>query len=166
MGIIIICAVIAIIYILVEMGLDFVEPGEVILYGISGGLIGLIVYCCFGGVIGANFATVEEVTEQEIFALTDSSTIEGYHFLYSGQIDGDLVYRYVIETEKGKHIEEISAEHAYIKEGDYTPTVKIHDIKFAKDWYSWFAYDFLFDDYVEFYIPENTITTEYNIDLK
>ena len=69
----------------------------------------------------------------------------------------------------GKYFFDMAVEnniHVYIKEGNYTPTVKIHRIDLKKDWYNWFAHELLIEGYyVEFFVPENTVTSEYKIDL-
>ena len=68
---------------------------------------------------------------------------------------------------KAEHIEEEKTDNVYIKEGDYTPTVKIHRMDLKKDWYDWFAHELFVEGYyVEFFVPENTVTSEYKIDLR
>ena len=46
--------------------------------------------------------------------------------------------------------------------------VKEHTTDFKKDWYYLFCFPLFSDadNYIEFYVPENTVTNEYNIDLK
>ena len=137
-----------------------------VLSSILGLMLGFIVWLFVGGIIGCFLPTVEVVEEHELCALSDSSSVEGVNYLFSGYIDEKLVCRYVIDTEKGKHIEEEKTDNVYIKEGDYTPTVKFHKFEFEKKWYYWFAHDGFTEYYVEFFVPKNTITSEYNIDLK
>lgn len=137
------------------------------LSSILGLMLGFIVWLFVGGIIGYFLPTVEVVEEHELCALSDSSSVEGVNYLFSGYIDEKLVYRYVIDTERGKHIEEEKTDDVYIKEGNYTPTVKIHRIDLKKDWYDWFAHELFVEDYyVEFFVPENTVTSEYKIDLR
>ena len=161
MGIIIVCTIIGFLIVwfdLEEFGISFMG-------GLLGLLIGLILWLFIGGLIGTWLPMVEVVEEQEICALNDSTNVEGVNYLFSGYIDEDLVCRYVINTERGKHIEEVDTDNVYIKEGDYTPIVKIHRYEFKKEWYYWFAHDIFTEYYVEFFVPENTVTSEYNIDL-
>ena len=139
--------------------------GDGILYGFAGLLIGFTIYFFAGGVIGCELATKEVVEEQKIYALNDSIGVEGGYYLFSGYIDGNLKYRYVIDTDKGKHIEEVAADYGYIKEGNYDPKVEHHYYEFEKKWQRWFGHRFFVEDYYEFYVPENTVTTEYNVDL-
>lgn len=122
--------------------------------GIVGALIGLVIWFFVGGIIGANLQTVETVST------------EGANYLFSGYINENLVYRYVINTDRGKHIEELSSENVYINEGDYKPTVKTYTTCFKEDWYYLFVHDkFVSESYVVFFVPENTVTNEYSIDL-
>ena len=142
-----------------------------LLFGVISCIIGLIAGFLAWGfaceAVNCFFPTVEVVEEYELCALSDSSSVEEANYLFSGYIDEKLVYRYVIDTEKGKHIEEEKTDNVYIKEGNYTPTVKIHRTELKKDWYDRFVRDlFVGDYYVEFFVPENTITSEYEIDLK
>ena len=134
-------------------------------YGFMGFIIGLLLFFIVGGAVGDDLATKEIVEEYKICALNDSSNIEGVDYLFSGYINENMVYRYVIETDKGKHIEELDADRGYIKEGDYEPMVKYHYYDFEKDWHRWFAYRMFTESYYEFYVPKNTVTTEYNVDL-
>ena len=123
--------------------------------GIVGALIGLVIWFFVGGIIGKFLPTVETVEEQEIFALNDSAAFEGTHYLFFDYINENLAYRYVINTDKGKHIEELNSENVCINEGDYKPTVKTYTTHFKEDWYYWFAHDlFISESYVVFFVPE------------
>lgn len=84
--------------------------------GFCGFIVGSIVYGILGSIIGGGLKTTENINAQNIVALNDSSKIEGQQYLFSGYINESLVYRYVIETERGKHIEECKADNGYIKE--------------------------------------------------
>ena len=141
------------------------EVGMSFCVGFVCALVGSLVYFLAGGMIGCTLPLSEVVEEHEICALTDNSSVEGTHYLFSGYIDEELVCRYVVNTERGKHIEEIDMNYVYINEGDYTPTVKHYTYVLEKDWHKWFAHTAFLSDYYEFYVPENTVTNEYNIDL-
>lgn len=100
--------------------------GMIVDYTLFGILCGLALFCTVGFGLGFLLPRTEGVTtEQEICAFSDSSSTESYNFLFSGYIQDELVYRYVIETERGKHIEEVK-DDVYIREGNYKPTVKFH----------------------------------------
>lgn len=145
---------------------DSEEIGIGLCGGFLGLAIGFMLYLFIGGMLGTSLPTVDVVEEQKICALVDSSEIEGTNYLFSGYIGEKLVFRYVINTDKGKHIEEIkSVENVYINEGDYEPMVKIYSKEFAKEWHNWIAMPLFSKEYV-FYVPHDTITNEYNIDLQ
>ena len=148
----------------------FMDFGE-FLDGLGGALIGcligMLIWLVVGFPLGIAVPSTEVIEEQEIVALTDSTSIEGQKFLFSGYINEDLVCRYVINTERGKHIEEVKSDNVYIKEGDYKPTVIKHKFVPKADWYWWFCFPIGHEtNYTEFLVPENTVTNEYNIDLQ
>lgn len=169
MAYIIICVVIA--FIIGYMDYNDFEDG--ILGAFVGLAIGGILFFFVGGWIGNELPQKEIVTEQQIYALNDSTSTEGRKYLFSGYIDEDLVYRYVASNDKGKYIEEIKDDDdtynpIYIKEGNYTPALKHFSYKLEKDWHKLFAHaDFknTKDECYIFYVPEGTVTNEYNINL-
>lgn len=138
-----------------------------IIYGFVGFLIGIIVWFLIGW-IGFFLPYNETVTTQEICALNDSSEVEGQKFLFSGYIEENLVYRYVVESDKGKHIEECKVEDAYIKDIESKkPYVEYHSYEFKSYWFYLFAIDWkALENYSVFYVPDGTITSEYNVDLQ
>ena len=136
-------------------------------FGFLGFLIGGILWITFGEFVGEvlDLPQTDTYEEQEICALNDSTSTEGSMFLFSGHIEDKLVFRYVVETNKGKHIEEIKdTEDVYIKEGNYKPVARTYSYDFVEEWHFWFASPSL-DEYTVFYVPENTVTNEYNINL-
>ena len=138
---------------------------DAILGVLLGAFLGIIAWLLFGSIIGGFLPEKEVVEEKPLYALTDATSTYGEKFLFSGYIDEKLTYRYIIETERGKHIEETSANKVYVNEGDYEPHVKIYHTEFAEDWYYLFAGHFE-TTYYEFYVPENTLTHNYQVDLE
>ena len=127
--------------------------------GLAGAFVGLLVgvavHVILGGVIGLFLPTTEVIQEQEICALGD-----GYLFV------GDDMISYAVSTDNGKQIKTVGLYETYIREGDCRASVKIHCVEFKKSWYKLFARDIgIRGQYIEFYVPENTIKTEYNVDL-
>ena len=144
---------------------DF-DIGEALGGAFLGGIIGVILYFLIGGIIGAFLPTEMEIVDtQKIYALTDDSSIDGRHYLFSGYADEKMVCRYIVDTDKGKNIEEVCANHSFINEGDYEPKVEIYKTKFKYNWDYIFASDWLFSLEYRFYVPENTVINSYNIDL-
>lgn len=143
------------------------ELFEGLLGGVLGGLIGLIAYFIIGGIIGLFLPTKDIVTTQNLCALNDTTTIEGQAFLFSGYVDEELKYRYLVETEKGIHIEERGITGTYIKtiQKGEQPYIETYDSVLKSDLFYWFAIDWKDNEYV-FYLPEDSIINEYNIDLE
>jgi hypothetical protein len=144
------------------------DCGDTGVYGFLGALIGLIIYVIGGMFIGAALPTEETVTSQTICSMKDGNEIEGSYFLFSGYVDEELTYRYVVETEKGKYVESIKAETGvYLKEGDFEPHVEYHRFVFKSDWYYWFAINVnCFENYTTFYVPTETVTNEFEVNLE
>lgn len=146
--------------------MDWGEFFDGLLGALTGLFIGILIWMVVGFPLGFAIPTTEVIEEQEIVALTDSTSIEGRKFLFSGYINENLVCRYVINTDKGKHIEEVTSDNVYIKEGDYKPAVIKHKFVPKSDWYWLFCFPIGHEtNYTEFLVPENTVTSEYNIDL-
>ena len=143
------------------------ELDEGILGGFLGGLIGVIAYFIIGSIIGLFLPTKDIITTQNLCALNDTTTIEGQTFLFSGYIDEELKYRYLVETKKGIHVEEKGITNAYIKtiEKGEQPYIEEYDSVLKSDLYYWFAVNLKDNEYV-FYLPEGSITNEYNVDLE
>lgn len=160
--------IISIIVFIALMWIWIENLGMALLLGSTIGLFfGVIIWVLGGGLIGAFLPTTTEVETKPIYALTDSTSIEGNKFLMSGYVKEGLVYRYITKTTRGKHIEEIKANSVYINEGNYTPHLKIYNQVLAKDWYYWFACPlFAEQTYYEFYVPDNSMINEYEIDLE
>lgn len=159
---IIICTVAAFVYVYMQ-----IEEVSISLWSaLMGCIVGMACYCILGGMIGSVLPVDKVIKSNQICALTDNNSIEGRYYLYSGYINEKIVYRYVIETEIGKHVEEIDSGRVYIKEGNYPPTVKHCSFVLKKKWHYWFANTSMMEDYYVFYVPESTVTGKYNIDLK
>lgn len=114
------------------------------------------------------FAKIEYTVAEtkEITALNDSSTASGQFFLGSGQVDGTMKYYFVENTEKGKHVDSVSAKNAYIIESNTEkPRIELHKPYFKNKWLWWIASPMQGFEY-RIYIPEDSITTDFNVDLE
>lgn len=144
--------------------------GESFSDGLLGALIGfltgLLLMFTIGQIIGLMLPKEENITKENIYALNSSDSTEGASFIFSGYVDENFIYRYVIETDKGKHVEEIDADKVYIVEGNYEPIMEIHKTVFKYKWMYLFAYHGSEKDYVKFYVPSGTVTTEYSVNLE
>lgn len=147
---------------------EYYEVGECVLGGFLGLMVGFVIWIIVG-VFGCLLPTTDTFEKREIYALNDSSKLEGKKYLFSGYVEENLVYRYVEATDKGKHVEEVNMDCGYIKDidSDSCPYVEIHSLKFKHKWYYLFFMDWnVFEGYSVFYVPEGTVTNEYNIDLE
>ena len=157
----------------VAFSIDAIKDDKLILClivsfeAILGFVAGLIFGLAGSAIATENAETKISHTETvEIYALTDTTSAKGRNFLYSGYVNGKLVYRYVIETEKGKQVKELDSKNAYIIEDDTEqPRIEIHEKTYENDWLNKFFFIFSNKEYI-IYIPEGSITTEYNIDLE
>ena len=126
--------------------------------GILLGLIGLLI-------IPTKTTTISETP---IYSLVDQTQHKGRFVLGSGYIDSDLCVYYVAETDSGKKIMDSERKYTTIIESDTeTPIATITGERYKWHWLNWIAIDLHgFVDETTLVVPTNTITTEYNIDLK
>ena len=126
--------------------------------GILLGLIGLLI-------IPTKTTTISETP---IYSLADQTQYNGRFVLGSGYIDSDLCIYYVAETDSGKKIMDSEREYTTIVESDVqAPSATVTGERYKWHWLNWVAIDLHdFADETTLVVPTNTITTEYNIDLK
>ncbi len=161
MLIIIICGIIGLL-----IGLFKVKDYIVALTYI-GIIIGGLVAFALTPVMTAIAPVETEVIEKKIYALNDTSSNQGTHYLYSGYINNELKYRYVVGTSNGKQVKETKTTNVFIKEENCEPKVKIYKRVLKNKIYGWLFFVELPDeDKVEFYVPDNTVINDYNIDLQ
>lgn len=135
-------------------------------FAIGCAVIGILLCTLFrytiGYIIGDYLPLKEAVEKSELYPLDTASnyvsiiaTEEGY------------VFKYISDSDKGRHIEEISGNNIYFSdlEDDTIPVIQKHTYEFKEEWYNLFAVcpD---ESYIEFIIPEGMITEEYNIALQ
>lgn len=103
----------------------------------------------------------------EITALNDNSAVSGHFYLGSGYVDEDMKYYFIEETEKGKHMDSVDADYSYIIESNNeNPRIEVYSPEFKNNKVlRWFATELAADEY-RIYIPENSITTEFSVDLQ
>ena len=122
------------------------------------------------GLVGILIIPTETTTisETPIYSLADQTQYNGRFVIGSGHIDSDLCIYYVAETDNGKKIMDSEREYTTIIESDtQTPTATVTGERYRWNWLNWIAIDLHdFVDETTLVVPTNTITTEYNIDLK
>ena len=126
------------------------------------------VLCCFiSSLIASEVAELDytKANDTEIIALKDNQNISGGFFIMSGYVDEDLYYYYAKETVYGYKIEKVKAENSYIKYTNDKPHIETYEAEFKSGVADVFAVCVSDNRYV-IYCPENTITTEYVVDLE
>ena len=110
--------------------------------------------------------TCASIEKQEIYALTDSSSIERRAYLARSYDEENLKYNYLYQKEgKGWGYRSVEAESCYINFTSDTPYVEIQNIDYKHAFFRWLFPDFIADDYI-FYIPEDSIIiNDYEMDL-
>lgn len=131
------------------------------------------------------------LSSKEIVALMDSSTITGHHFLGCGCIDENMYYYYLEKIEVGCKMARILATDVSIIEDDEeTPRIEEQEVWKAQNYRLikkptiWFSFSLFFkckkykvgetiqdimtkqDNRTIIYVPKNSITTDYKINLK
>lgn len=137
---------------------------------IAAGTLGLLIGASIMALcsIPANLfadTTYETVDSFEISALNDNVSTHGKFFLGTGSMKEEMRYYFIEDTESGKHINSIPAKNAYIHESNSeTPRMEKQKSVWVSDWINWFC---IKPDDIQYhiYIPENSVTTDFNIDL-
>lgn len=121
----------------------------------------------FSSIFVSEFAEVNytKTKDIEIMALKDNQNANGNFFVMGGYIDEDLYYYYAKKTELGYKTEKVKAENSYIKYTNDKPHIETYKAEFKSNAAYVFAMCMTDNRYI-IYCPENTITTEYAVDLE
>ena len=137
--------------------------------GTKCGVLGfLFIFFCFAFttiVVLANAPIEDYVEEKELYTINDTIN----YVALSSDGNGGLIYSYITEDEKEKHITSIASNNVYVIETTDTPTLKVHRQKYKDAWYMRIVEPIINDDWVdyyEFYVPERTVIYNYNLDLQ
>jgi hypothetical protein len=122
----------------------------------------------FGSMIFSLVLPQEYILESDnkLYALQDNNGIQGAFYLGSGYINSSLQYSYAIKNGEVIHIYHIDVDHSdliFTKE-------KPHVVRYILDYKNKFLKNnmLLFENkyyYCQFYIPQGTIKSNYNVDL-
>lgn len=104
---------------------------------------------------------VDQQYTQKISALADGSSIEGRFYLMSGTIDEEDYFFYIADHGDYKQKSKIKSEGAKIYEDSTDCRIEVDQY-----YYKWFIFkSSTLVEEVRIYIPENSITSDYSIDL-
>jgi hypothetical protein len=138
------------------------------IFAITMGILGLI-----AGFIGTAFTTAIAETEADktwvtkeetaIYSLKDNLGSEGNFLLGTGNVEGELYYYYVAESEMGYKVEKVKAGEAYIKYTDENPHIEEQTSVYE----NWFIRNSTCPSirYI-IHCPVNTIQKQYIVDLE
>ena len=157
-----------------------IAVGVWVVYDIDGGfVIGCISAILMGilglvaGIIGMGITTAIAETEADktwvtvketaIYSLKDNLATEGDFFLGTGNIEGELHYYYVAESDLGYTVEKVDADATYIKYKDEKPFIEKQESVYT----NWFIRNATCPStrYI-IHCPENTIQKQYIVDLE
>ena len=133
-----------------------------LLFGFFALLLSIILTCIIG-----YFVETKDVMQPKIIlsALKDNSTIEGQFYLFGGHIEGVDYYYYIEQKDGYKQKGKIKSEGTKVFE-DGNNYIQTYKKEFVNPTWRYWALILDYDCQAEIHIPKNSITTEYNIDLK
>ncbi|MED4579071.1 hypothetical protein P9480_09945 [Bacillus atrophaeus] len=103
----------------------------------------------------------------EIYSIKDNAETSGSFVLGSGTVDEKQYLYFVKEKDGFKTVSKAAVEDSKMKEGKYAkPYVLTYDVQFKSSFARFFYGKSTGYEEYEFYLPEDTITTEYKIDLE
>lgn len=103
---------------------------------------------------------------EKITALKDNISSEGRFFLASATINDTPYYYYVVQTDRGLKQKKINVEKTYIHYTKDDFRVETYEGVSFKNWYTYIWASVPTAEYYDIYIPEGSVTTEFNIDLE
>lgn len=144
---------------------DFVEW---LLSGVLGLFIGAGAIAI--GIIPAFAASTTPANPIEvgIYAIKDNSEVQGQFSLGYGSVDEEQYYYYVTESKDGfKKIAKAEVDNSALKEESIeNPYVVVYENRFDSSFMRFMYGDYNGSKTYEFHVPNNTITTNYNVDLE
>ena len=105
------------------------------------------------------------IKTQEINCIEDNFINVGDFFLGTGTENSEAVYYAMVKTDKGYQMQDFKREKSYIQYSTEYYRVETYHDYFTNPVVRFFAGDG-YREYYIFYIPENSIIENYNIDLK
>ena len=102
-----------------------------------------------------------------IVALKDNLGFQGNFYLCGGYIEDTLQYYYAEETENGIVVSKVPAESTHINNTKEQPKIEDYSVIGFKNKYHYiYAFPMPCFSHYNIYVPEGTVTTEYEINLE
>lgn len=146
--------------------LDFEDGFTIVLSGFLGFAITMFLIFISVLVMHVGADTYEyQKNSYQIICINDSSVFNGRNYLFSGYINENIKYRaYKLNDDNSKELIEYDYRNTKIFEDGKTEVVEYAE-EFQSDFVIWlFGRNSDTTTRYEIHIPENSITTEYNID--
>ena len=127
-------------------------------------LIGTVISLLFGALLSFGFSkytlTTNLQSDKPIYALQDNAA---YIWRYCDSDSTRLSY--VVEEDMGFHVKSHSASQCFIQYTTDAPHVKTYSLDFKLPFLEYLFFNPACDEYI-FYVPYDSIITEYKVDLK
>lgn len=137
--------------------------GWVALWLVLGGIIGTFLAVPFGLAVEDSITyKSEQIGYQEIVAMKDNISIEGSRWY----IHTDNKYYVMVESEEGLSQQTYDSEDVYIKCGDIPGIRTYRRIPQSNFWTFFFGKGWFTKTYYVVYVPEGSVTTDFNVDLE
>lgn len=144
--------------------MSFVDYVAAFILGTVASLVGLMIVVLLVFIPETETKFKEKI---EITALKDNSQIQGNFFLGSGSINEESYYFYMTNTNKGKKMEKAKVENSYINENSDNDTyVEVYDVMIKNGFAKFLFGKTTVDSEYIFYVPEDSVTTEFKVDME
>lgn len=150
---------------------EFYVDDDTVASGLTTLMLGVVIWLILYVVAPVTYDAEgrEPISVTNITALKDNQVTASSYFLGTGSTDGSQYYFYMTESEKGKRMGKISAsKRVFINEGSTTnPRLEKYEAEYTNEFLTFILPDYTFADYeYVFHIPEETVTTEFNVDME
>lgn len=140
----------------------------VVMGALIGGLIGLVTSLSVGEFVTTPDDWQGYRSETEIISLSNSSEISGKFFLGTGSVEGEKMYYYYTDTNKGAINRRLPARDTYVEEADSSVQPKVVEVWYEPNTnYIWYIpkdpedMKSLEGPYTQIVIPEGSIKHQY-----
>lgn len=150
-----------------SLGYAYVDFLDYLAAGFFGMLAGLLAVCIV--LIPGFFLPTHSVdpVKTEVSSLKDTSESSGRFVLGSGTASAEPYFYYAVEKDGFTTINKAEILSSKIREGSYEkPYVLTYDVQFKSAIARFFYGKSTGKNTYEFYLPEDTITTDYKIDME
>ena len=136
-----------------------------LLYTLSSFIVAGLLNVGIGAIFSAYVTPVETYESTNLVALQDGDSLNGSFFLGSGGVNETRYYYYITKENLGLKENKVETDKSYIQYTNDTPSIKTITKNYPNILYSLVAFPMWNNTYI-ISIPEGSVTTDFNIDLK